>query len=128
VSTAFTLGGRPILRTGVDDAERAVVTPSVLLFVLAESVRRWAHCLAGAIARFDATQHVTTNHQVTVDGNRATCRCQLHSQHVFHSDNGDQLFTVGGYYNDTFVRTEDGWRISHRTMEQTWMLGSPVRD
>jgi 3-phenylpropionate/cinnamic acid dioxygenase small subunit len=83
--------------------------------------------ISSAVNRFDVTQHITTNHQIVVDGDGATCRCQLQSQHVTHSDSGDELFTIGGYYQDVLVRTSDGWRIAHRVMRQTWMAGNPRR-
>jgi 3-phenylpropionate/cinnamic acid dioxygenase small subunit len=84
--------------------------------------------ISNAVNRFDVTQHITTNHQIVVDGDTATCRCQLQSQHVTHSDDGnDDLFTIGGHYYDSLVRTADGWRITHRVMTQTWMSGNPRR-
>jgi ketosteroid isomerase-like protein len=73
--------------------------------------------IGSAIGRFVVTQHITTNHQVVVDGDAATCRCQLQSQHVMETGN----VIIGGYYEDTLTRTPDGWRITHRLMEQTWM-------
>lgn len=76
----------------------------------------------GAMDRFDRTQHLTGNHQVSIDGDTATHRCQLQAQHV--RDNGDSLI-IGGYYEDRLVRTTDGWRISHRLMEQTWISPHP---
>ena len=29
-------------------------------------------------------------------------------------------FIIGGYYDDVFVRTSNGWRIQHRVMQPTW--------
>jgi ketosteroid isomerase-like protein len=72
--------------------------------------------ISSAIVRFDVTQHITTNHQVVVVGATATCRTQLQSQHVL----GDKNFIVGGYYEDELRKTADGWRITHRLMQQTW--------
>jgi hypothetical protein len=73
-----------------------------------------------AIARFEVTQHITTNHQVTVTGDTATCRCQLQSQHI----KGDHQLLIGGYYEDQLARTPDGWRITYRLMQQTWQSGT----
>lgn len=80
--------------------------------------------IGGAILRLDATQHMVGNHQVRVDGDTATHRCHLQSQHVKHGTPGGDNFIVGGYYDDRFVRTPAGWRIAHRTMQQLWVEGN----
>jgi SnoaL-like domain len=81
--------------------------------------------IGGSILRLDATQHLVGNHQVAVDGDTATHRCQLHSQHVKAGTPGGDHYIVGGYYDDRLVRTPSGWRIAHRTMQQTWTAGNP---
>lgn len=81
--------------------------------------------IGGAITRLDHTQHLVGNHQVTVDGDTATHRCQLHSQHVKKDTPGGDNFIVGGFYDDRLTRTPDGWRIAHRLMQQTWVAGNP---
>jgi hypothetical protein len=81
--------------------------------------------IGGAIMRLDATQHLVGNHQVEIDGDTATHRCQLHSQHVLAGTEGGDTYVVGGFYDDRLVRTADGWRITHRTMQQTWSSGNP---
>lgn len=82
--------------------------------------------IGGAILRFDATQHLVGNHQVSVDGDEGTHRCQLQGQHVLADTEGGDTFIVGGYYEDRVVRTADGWRIAHRLMQQTWTSGNPA--
>jgi hypothetical protein len=36
---------------------------------------------------------------------------------------GSDMLIVGGYYNDRFVRTRDGWRICERIEEMAFMDG-----
>ncbi len=81
--------------------------------------------ISGAVTRLDRTQHFIGNHEVVVDGDTATCRCQLQSQHVKSGTPGGDNYIVGGHYEDRVVRTPDGWRIAHRTMQQTWVEGNP---
>lgn len=72
-----------------------------------------------------ATQHIVSNHQVAVAGDKATCRCYLQAQHVRKVDGRRQNYLVGGIYNDALVRTTDGWRIAHRELVVTWTDGNP---
>lgn len=80
--------------------------------------------IGGAVLRLDVTQHLVGNQQVVVDGDTATCRCQLQSQHVKAGTEGGDNYIVGGRYDDRLVRTPHGWRIAHRTMTQTWTEGN----
>lgn len=81
--------------------------------------------IGGAVLRLDATQHLVGNHQVRVDGDTATHRCHLQSQHVMRGTPGGDNYVVGGFYDDRLERTADGWRIIHRLMQQTWAEGNP---
>lgn len=80
--------------------------------------------IGGSILRLDATQHLVGNHQVVIDGDTATHRCHLQSQHVKVGTPGGDNYIVGGDYDDRLVRTPAGWRIVHRTMQQTWSEGN----
>jgi hypothetical protein len=82
--------------------------------------------ISSSILKLDATQHLVSNHQVVIDGDTATCRCQLQSQHAVRGtgpNGGDGTFLIGGYYDDRLERRAEGWRIVHRTLVQTWMTG-----
>ena len=56
-------------------------------------IKAW---LEKAVGQFPMTQHYVTNFSM--------------------------LF-FGGYYNDKLIRTPEGWRISERIEESTWMYG-----
>ena len=76
--------------------------------------------ISGSLLRLDFTQHLVGNHQVNATGDTATHRCKLHAQHVKTGTEGGDNFIIGGYYDDVFVRTSNGWRIQHRIMQHTW--------
>jgi hypothetical protein len=80
--------------------------------------------ISGALSRIDVSQHFLGNHQVRIEGDTATCRCQLQAQHVRRGTEGGDNFIIGGFYEDRLVRTPAGWRISHRLMEETWREGN----
>lgn len=72
---------------------------------------------------FSATQHVTTNFEVSVDGDCATMRCCYIATHVWRQKLHDPLFVMGGHYEDQLVRTDDGWRIRDRLLINAWVTG-----
>lgn len=88
---------------------------------------------AQALAGFDRTQHMVSNHQISLDGDSATGRCYLQAQHVTRTGAGESLYTVAGSYIDRYRRTGAGWRIAHRALRVTWTEGAaagegPVSD
>ncbi|MEE2768630.1 MAG: nuclear transport factor 2 family protein [Actinomycetota bacterium] len=80
--------------------------------------------VSSALTPLDDSQHMVTNHQVSLDGDTATCRCYLQAQHV-KSVEGGSNYLVGARYEDRLVRTEDGWRIAHRDLVRMWSEGNP---
>ena len=80
--------------------------------------------IAASLTPLDDSQHIVGNHQVRVDGDTATHRCYLHSQHIRHLDKGSPNYVIGGRYEDRMVRTEEGWRITHRTLVMMWNEGN----
>jgi SnoaL-like domain len=70
----------------------------------------------------DATQHLLGAQTVDVgaDGVRAS------TQIVAHHHRGGDFFHTGGTYEDEFVRTSEGWRISRRTLQISWTTGTPT--
>ena len=85
--------------------------------VIRERIRR-------SIAPLDATQHTVTNHMIEIDGDTATSRCYLHSQHVRHAAEGGVLYVIAGRYEDRLVRTAAGWRIAFRRLVEVWHDGN----
>lgn len=82
--------------------------------------------VAQALEPLDDSQHMVTNHQIVIAGDTATCRCYLQAQHVRRDVDGGDNFMVAGRYEDTLVRTADGWRINHRRLVSMWRQGNPV--
>lgn len=83
--------------------------------------------LERTLSRLDSSQHTVSTHQVRVDGDTATSRCYVHAQHVraaVATDGDGPLYVVAGRYDDQLVRTDDGWRIAHRTLVPMWSQGN----
>lgn len=84
----------------------------------------WVAGTAAIVESLDATQHVMSNPQVSVEGDRARCRMYIQAMHFLWSVPGDSLFTVGGWYDDTLVRTNGQWLITGVTFNVFWRTGN----
>ena len=74
-------------------------------------------------AVFSATQHITSGHAITIDGDRANCLSYVHAR--FRRDGEEGFFESTGWYDDGLVRTRDGWRIKDRTSRMVSYNGNP---
>lgn len=69
------------------------------------------------------SQHLLGNHQVVVDGDRATSTCKARVYHAGAGDRSGLSYECFGNYHDDLVRTGSGWRIARRDFEVTISLG-----
>ncbi len=84
----------------------------------------WAAGVRAGLSGFSATQHISTNHVITLAGDDATCVSYMQAQHYLPNAEGDNTLTLGGYYTNTLVRTDDGWRIRRCQLTVTWTTGN----
>lgn len=69
-----------------------------------------AHALAGH------TMHRLTNQVIEVDGDSAKARTYVDAL-IMLADNSSGV-NAAGFYDDEFVRTEEGWQIARRSFTQ----------
>ena len=74
---------------------------------------------------FDATQHVMTNHLVTVKGDTAHSLTYGAWRLIRHAAGDPPVWDGTGWYDDTWVRTAQGWRISKRKCGVVFWTGNP---
>jgi len=72
---------------------------------------------------FDATQHTMSNHQVFVKGDQANSMTYGHWR-LLRDVPGGNMWEGSGWYDDRWVRTDDGWRIRHRACRVLWWAGN----
>ncbi|MFE9751067.1 nuclear transport factor 2 family protein [Saccharothrix saharensis] len=99
--------------TSLNGGEPAVLSP-------AQVVDAWSRVLGG----FDATQHLTANHLVTLDGDTAVCTASFQATHRLADPFGAPLWTLGGTYRFDLVRVAGGWRIRGVVMTAQWADGN----
>jgi hypothetical protein len=73
-------------------------------------VKAW---LKEVLPNFPAYMHMLGNFDIQLDGDTAASRTMLFNPMVMGGDANKILF-CGLWYEDEFVRTSDGWRMSRR--------------
>lgn len=74
-------------------------------------------------AHLDATQHLSANHQVEIEGDRAVCLSTLHASHYLDACPGGSIQRQIGYYR-TVLKRLDGWRIVQSEQRVSWNEGN----
>ena len=60
------------------------------------------------------TQHNALNFRIRLDGDRATSKANFYAVHQGVRDRAGDTYTCWGQYEDDWIRTPDGWRITRR--------------
>lgn len=86
-----------------------------------ETIKNFLRANLGDLPR----QHIISNYKVKINGDSAQVRCLCINPLELPSE-GDirQVAIWGLWYNDTFVRTSEGWRIQKKVTEPcySWKL------
>jgi 3-phenylpropionate/cinnamic acid dioxygenase small subunit len=72
------------------------------------------------------THHASTNHLVTLDGDRATCTSAMLIHRLDRRRDTDNTFDTLAWYTHEFVRTASGWRIARVRQSVAWNRGNPA--
>ena len=85
-------------------------------------VRSW---LEKMLSAFPVTQHLMSNIDVKLDGDRATARTMVVNPQGAATREGPlHFFYVGGRYDDELIRTAEGWKIARRVETTLWFEGT----
>ena len=88
------------------------------------SADRWTEAARRSLSGLAATQHMITNHVITLNGDEATCVAYVQARHHLPNDTGGSDQVMYGYYTNRFVRTGQGWKIRSCKLTVTWMEGN----
>ncbi len=78
-------------------------------------VKKW---LAEVLPNFPVYAHMLGNFSVRIDGYKASSRVICFNPMVLGGDR-DQVLFCGLWYDDEFVRTPEGWRMTRRVETKT---------
>ena len=86
-------------------------------------VRAW---LSVVLGRFTACQHLSSNHEISLHGDRATVRSMQHIGVRAGLPPDERVLFSGIWFRDEMVRTDAGWRIEKRIEELAWRYNFPT--
>lgn len=94
------------------------------------SIDRLAEFHYRAKQKFSDTHHLSSNHAIVLDGDRADVRFHMLAVHEHPEETRRRqpvdpgpLFKIGGYYEAESVRTKDGWRFKSWVFHVVWTEG-----
>ncbi len=70
------------------------------------------------------SQHTTTNHEFAVDGHHVRGLSYTIAQH-WRTESPSVYYLMGRRYEDRYVKTDVGWRITQRYAYGLWADGNP---
>lgn len=77
---------------------------------------------------FAASHHLSANHCIDLDGDRAQVRGHLIAVHVAQPEQPGKHFDIGGHFDAEAVRTPVGWRLRRFAFTLAWTAGQvPTR-
>ena len=74
-----------------------------------------------SLGHYTATHHISSNHQITIDGDNAHSRSYLQGVHV--GPKPAEHWTAGGWYDCRYVRTSEGWKFARVRLTCVWLSG-----
>jgi hypothetical protein len=75
---------------------------------------------------YESTLHNITTQVATISGDSATGITYCLAYHIVGGEDGGALETLGVRYEESFVRTDAGWRIHSRDATRLWSQTTPT--
>lgn len=73
---------------------------------------------------YSATQHLSANHQISIDGDEAAAWSTLNATHYLKGMPDGEFQQQVGYYEHHFVRADGAWRIDRVRQVEHWQTGN----
>ena len=79
--------------------------------------------LREALSQVPVMQHVVSNFQIDVSGDRAAGRAMFYT--AVRAPGLDDMMVTGGYYDLAFRREPNGWKIERLVEDNRWRSATP---
>jgi hypothetical protein len=86
-------------------------------------VDEWVELVRKTLSGFDATQHLSSNHVISLTGDGARCVSYMVARHYLVEKGERLMHSIGGHYTNRLIRTGDDWKIQHCMLTVTWEMG-----
>jgi SnoaL-like domain len=84
----------------------------------------WCGFAAEVLNGFQSRQHISSNHRIVLDTDRASCLSYMFAQHYLPGAEGGDSLLMRGWYEYELWRTTAGWKITSLTQHYTWGTGN----
>ena len=82
-----------------------------------------------AMSAFTFCMHSMSTHELTLTGpDTAEGRLHVFNRNGVEWEGAEQIFDVGAVYEDTYLKTPDGWRFSQRNEHTKYFAGGSFAD
>jgi hypothetical protein len=76
-----------------------------------------------SLGKYSATHHISTNHQISIEGDKARSRSYLQAVHV--GAKPMEHWSLGGWYDCRYIRTPlGGWKFTEVRVTAVWLDGN----
>lgn len=72
---------------------------------------------------YSATQHISANHQISLDGDNAVAWSTLNATHYLKDTAGGEFHQQVGYY-EAHLKRDQGWRLTRMRQVEHWQRGN----
>jgi hypothetical protein len=79
--------------------------------------------MPAGLSKYTGTHHISTNHQIRIEGDKASSRSYLQAVHIGRTPY--EHWDGGGWYDCTYRRTPDGWKFVTVKLNVLWLTGAP---
>ena len=75
------------------------------------------------LGRYHATHHISSNHQIEIEGDTARSRSYLLAMHVLDPDDQESQWLAAGWYDNEYRRTPTAWKLTRVRITPVWEIG-----
>jgi len=84
----------------------------------------WVNMVRQLTEPLDATQHLMSNFDIEIQGDTASALIYLRAMHYLPNNRGENHAECGGYYQNTYKKIGNLWKIKSMKLTYSFWLGN----